>query len=556
MKIIRLIIIVFISFFCSVLNVYAQGSIITNILIKDTGGSVYTETPSINENIIEAKTIFKEINDSVTYQISLDFDNTLYKFGSVTDSNQNENIETSYTFFNDKIFMSLNYKNEIDSFLELDDITVQTHLVDIYDNPVTKSNYTLIFVLSIILITVVIIICIKYKKNKFLFLFLLLFPIVVISKEDVVIDFVFSGQLIKVGCDVHFGDDDPMDSILCVYGEKCEVPEITYTKDNQFLIGWTTVEGGDLVYEAEELSLIKNGLSMKNVTLYPVWSDNVIPFPYTGSSSIYTIHRTGSYKLEVWGAQGGSGDNNNGKVKEGGKGGYSRGVIYLSKETVLYIYPGGQGNKGRDSDTVPHQGGFNGGGASYGSNGGRGSGGGASDIRVGNDSLYARVIVAGGGSGGWTYSGEIYDSNAGGGNEGETSYASSESRASGGTQISGGSGYGETHAGWSIASFGLGGGREADCQNNLTICGGGGGWYGGGAGNGAGGGSGWVYTEDAYNYWANNSVEGASGNWLLDSSYYLSDAETISGLTSFPSPDGESEIGHSGNGYVRITYLG
>ena len=67
----------------------------------------------------------------------------------------------------------------------------------------------------------------------------------------------------------------------------------------------------------------------------------------------------------------------------------------------MYIYVGGQ--PATQTSTGATSGGFNGGGAgcsrtynysTYGQ-----GGGGASDIRIGQDSLYARVIVAGGGGG-------------------------------------------------------------------------------------------------------------------------------------------------------------
>lgn len=80
--------------------------------------------------------------------------------------------------------------------------------------------------------------------------------------------------------------------------------------------------------------------------------------------------------------------------------------------------------------------------------------------------------------------------------------------------------------------------------------GGGGGFYGGGAGrenSGFGsGGSGYVYTSST----ASNYPSGC----LLNSLYYLTNAETKAGNTSFPSPTSNgNETGHSGNGYARIT---
>ena len=167
---------------------------------------------------------------------------------------------------------------------------------------------------------------------------------------------------------------------------------------------------------------------------------------------------------------------------------------------------------------------------------GAGGGGGSSDIRIGTDSLYARVIVAGGGGGG----GE--DNETGGYGGGET----------GGTSGSGTPGSQTAPSGY----FGIGGHTSYDGG------GGGGGWYGaypaggqttpatGSSGSdtsGSPGGSGYVYTSAT----ASNYPSGC----LLNSSYYLSAAKTIAGNTSFTSPTGSSETGHSGNGYCRITVI-
>mgnify|MGYP005806358275 CR=1 FL=1 len=76
---------------------------------------------------------------------------------------------------------------------------------------------------------------------------------------------------------------------------------------------------------------------------------------------------------------------------------------------------------------------------------------------------------------------------------------------------------------------------------------GGGGWYGGGAGywSGAAGGSGYVLTSSSYK----------PGGYLLGSQYYMTNAQTIAGNTSFTAPAGGTETGHSGNGYARITLV-
>lgn len=262
---------------------------------------------------------------------------------------------------------------------------------------------------------------------------------------------------------------------------------------------------------------------------------DILNFDYTGAVQSITLPK-GIYKLECWGAQGGYSSSNSGiEVGMGGKGGYSAGTITLNQKTPIYIYAGGVGSI---SGNGKADGGFPNGGSSWASSTseGAGGGGGSSDIRIGTDSLYARVIVAGGGGGG----GE--DNETGGYGGGET----------GGTSGSGTPGSQTAPSGY----FGIGGHTSYDGG------GGGGGWYGaypaGGQTtpatgssesdtSGSPGGSGYVYTSAT----ASNYPSGC----LLNSSYYLSAAKTIAGNTSFTSPTGSSETGHSGNGYCRITVI-
>lgn len=136
----------------------------------------------------------------------------------------------------------------------------------------------------------------------------------------------------------------------------------------------------------------------------------VLSYSYTGSYQEVTLP-AGQYKLQCWGAQGGSNaaaSSYSITAKAGGKGGYSESVITLSQPTVMRIYVGGQGSSSA--------GGFNGGGSTTGSStystgtsgqdgyelgvSRMGGGGGATDIRLSDGALLSRMIVAGGGSGG------------------------------------------------------------------------------------------------------------------------------------------------------------
>ena len=53
-------------------------------------------------------------------------------------------------------------------------------------------------------------------------------------------------------------------------------------------------------------------------------------------------------------------------------------------------------------------------------------------------------------------------------------------------------------------------------------------------------------------YTADSAADYPSG-CQLNSNYYLSEAVTLGGLDTFTSPENQIEVGHSGNGYVRIS---
>jgi hypothetical protein len=130
-------------------------------------------------------------------------------------------------------------------------------------------------------------------------------------------------------------------------------------------------------------------------------------FNCTGSSQTYLLKYSGTYFIEVYGAQGGgrqiSGDYDSGI---GGLGGYAAGKVFLEKGTSLYVYVGCVGSS---SNNTVAKGGFNGGGygcSAHTSGEAGNGGGGASDVRLiggawdNSNGLLSRFIVAGGGGGG------------------------------------------------------------------------------------------------------------------------------------------------------------
>lgn len=273
-------------------------------------------------------------------------------------------------------------------------------------------------------------------------------------------------------------------------------------------------------------------------------SSNSTPY-YT-----FTAPIAGDYKLETWGAQGGS----DSSTYFGGYGGYSVGTISLSKGETLYVYVGGQGTSSG--------GGYNGGGSNYSTGYG---GGGATHIakKIGllsdlSANISSILIVSGAGGGSINYSESASASgkggNAGGYIGGNGFYGTwSKNPGKGGTQTAGGS-YGLCQDGnicGQSGTFGQGGNKyngctTEHCQANYQT-GGGGGFYGGGSARhtGAGGGSSYIgnsrlFNKSMYCYECSES----------------SDNSTKTTSTNCHNGTPTSNCSKEGNGYAKITYIG
>ena len=278
-------------------------------------------------------------------------------------------------------------------------------------------------------------------------------------------------------------------------------------------------------------------------------------FDYTGSEQTFIAPITGTYKIETWGAQGGSGIWST-NVSYGGNGGYSSGIIRFSKNTNIYINVGGRGDDGympssQSSPQTTSNGGYNGGGT--GSNVypsydyGNGGGGGATHVALVSgqlstleNNLKNLLIVSGGGGGGNLScgSGSYYRYNGGhaGGYIGCNGSAwPNYVLGIGGSQEPNLS---LTYKG----TFGIGGNGDSEGGS-----GGGGGYY-GGSGSGpwasAGGGSGYIgnslLTEKSmYCYNCTESTEEST--------------KTISTTCVNSTPT--ENCAKQGNGYARITLI-
>ena len=321
--------------------------------------------------------------------------------------------------------------------------------------------------------------------------------------------------------------------------------------------GWYTEPDGKGTKITDSTTLTNN----KNHTLYAYWAQ---PTEYTTSGSYtYTIPRTGLYKLETWGAQGGTVVYSS-TTYRGGYGGYSTGMVSLKKGDILYLNVGGAGTGGISSSTFA--GGYNGGGAIASTNTTtdhyHASGGGATHIATKggllstlSSDINSILIVSGGGGGGYRHTaGTGYSSigGEGGGYLGTNSTlgGSNGKQGLGGSQTEGGKYTGSTESTSTMfGSFGQGG-----TTNKSWGSAGGGGFYGGGAsfantvanGNsGGGGGSGYIGNSlltDKYMYCYNCTTSDAT-----DTKTY-----TTTNVSDTPT----SDYAKGGDGAIKITFMG
>ena len=232
--------------------------------------------------------------------------------------------------------------------------------------------------------------------------------------------------------------------------------------------------------------------------------------------------------MECWGASGASSYPNVSNLKPG-LGGYSIGNLNASSNEILYLCVGSSGACGAYS---------------YNNNLGYsltlGSpGGGATHISINSGGELKNfsshptdiLLVAGGGGGVDIVSGKEASGGYGGGTEGGAGASTDGTYiGTGGTANAGG----KTNFQYQgvNGSFGLGGVGWA--SNNDYAAQGGSGWYGGGGG-------------------CSSTVGTAGGGSGHVNSSLLSNAQTIAGNQSFPSPNGGTETGHSGHGECIIS---
>jgi hypothetical protein len=222
-------------------------------------------------------------------------------------------------------------------------------------------------------------------------------------------------------------------------------------------------------------------------------------------STSFTVDKTTTMEMHLWGAAGGNTKQNT--AGPGGRGGYSRGTFTFQPGIEYHVVVGGGGEGGYQNpvDNDAYGAASTGGGRTEENTTGiydGAGGGGYTGVFSGSVSHGSALIIAGGGGGG---SGIPAQGGYGGGLSGDPGYG--DNSGLGGTQTSGGATAGGS-------AMGLPGGPLQGGRGGGWSAGGGGGYYGGGGGSSisnirgtGGGGSGYIDSSltNAYTgYWTSN----------------------------------------------------
>ena len=305
-------------------------------------------------------------------------------------------------------------------------------------------------------------------------------------------------------------------------------------------------------------------------------------FSYGGTGRQWVAPAAGTYTMECWGASGGGTTST-----PGGKGAYTYGKISLTKNTNLYVYVGQKGDENDNSatnnttisvksmswsaTTGVYTSIFNNGFATMAINGAWCfAGGGSTDIRTVNGTwnnssgIDSRIMIAAGGGGTNTYN-KVDAGGAAGAYEGYSGSVSGSdgAAAQGGTQVRGGAhGTGTwcvptTYYTLTYTAYAA---KGQTMWYNVCCSGGGGGLYCGG--NGAHGSGTTGSAAGGSSYISGQAGCTAISGYTFTNSYMIdgkgvkyTSTSSSTNNTNIPAHDGFSaSLGHTGNGFARITY--
>ena len=272
---------------------------VTNIKVKDKSGTITVEEPTISNGEISSGIKFNEIDDFVTFELTLkNNESDKYKITSIEDNNENENIELEYDYDEDyidenktaKIRIKMTYKNKlVNQNMSLKDLSIKLNFEkedgtssNIVINPYTGDNilkYVVLFIMSGLGIFFV-----KTKKrikgykigNIILLICIMLIPFAAIAKEEFKLSIKFSDIEIKGKFDVYNITIDSKDGSSIIiknitYGEPIgKLPEVE--KEGYTFDKWVDEEGNEITEE----TIIKTPIEIEakyNIIEYDITYD-------------------------------------------------------------------------------------------------------------------------------------------------------------------------------------------------------------------------------------------------------------------------------------------
>ena len=373
-----------------VTNVNAQGKNIevTDITIKDKTGTITVAEPTLSDGKINSEIKFNKVGDYVTFEVTLkNIEEDKYKITSITDNNENENIDIEYTYDKDfiekdktsKVTIKMTYKNKlVNKDISLDDLSIILNLEkedgsssQITINPQTGDNilrYVALFIMSGLgLFFVITKKRIKGFKvgNLLLIISVILIPFTVLANEKYELSIKFTNIEVKGEFEVYNITIDPKDGSPIVikeitYGQPIgELPE-NLEKDGYEFDKWVDDAGNEITEETiitgpieieAKFNVIKYDISY-NLNGGSLPSGKANPNKYTIESNDITLNNPSKdgYTFKGWSGTGLTGDTNTAVTIATGSTGDKEYTAHWTKDTYTITY---ELNGGTNASSYP-----------------------------------------------------------------------------------------------------------------------------------------------------------------------------------------------------------
>ncbi len=255
-------------------NAESKNIEVTDIRVINMSDTITVSKPTISNGEISSSIKFNELNDFVTFELTLkNNESDKYKIVSITDNKENDNVDIEYNYNENyigkdeitKVTIKMTYKNKlVNKDLSLDDLSITLGLEKedgsssrITINPQTGDNilhYVALFIISGLgLFFVITKKRIKGFKvgNLLLIISVILIPFTVLANEKFELSLKFSNSIEVKGefevYDISIDSDNDEDAVVrkITYGEKIgDLPEVSKTGYN--FVRWEDKDGNEI----------------------------------------------------------------------------------------------------------------------------------------------------------------------------------------------------------------------------------------------------------------------------------------------------------------------